>query len=497
MNITRVMVTAIFGLAVSFSAAQAQSVDFYVQPVTPGPVQGIPLSVVTLQAAKPAGPAAAAHVAPGGPKLPHSGQVGAGPPSPTAVNEARNAAGEPIVVSVQAAPTAPWKSLQQLLDSGQVKGGDRIFLMDGYHGPLVVRNMNFNSPVLIAASPGATAQADSILVANSRNIIFRDLKVWPTSTTSTSAIVRSYPDTSDLAFVNLDVRGGPDAGNYMSWSLAEWRDGLRTGMLIQGARQTITGTRVTAVQHGILATGDDDLLDGNIIDGFAGDGMRALGDRSIVRKNRVQNCIDIQDKQHRDGFQTYSIGSDGKVGTGTQYGLVVEGNKIFEWTSPVANPLRCRLQGISMFDGMYDNFRIENNVVVVSAYHGLTVAGALNSVIRQNTVVNPSGQPARNPWIRIAYHKNGTPPRNTEVVNNLASYIVVPDNASLGIRAANNVIAGAASTEFVDFANENLALSAASSAIDKGDPARMTASDILDVKRFRGRGPDVGAYESR
>ena len=43
-----------------------------------------------------------------------------------------------------------WGSFDALMASGQVNGGDRIFLMDGYHGPIVVKDMKFTSPVLIA-----------------------------------------------------------------------------------------------------------------------------------------------------------------------------------------------------------------------------------------------------------------------------------------------------------------------------------------------------------
>jgi parallel beta-helix repeat protein len=497
MKITPITLLAALGLSASVSACLAT--DFYVQPQQPGPVQGTPLQVVNLQASltDPAGPAVAA--------VPAAEQAGnkwislhGAAPTPASVPmvDARTLATQPMVTDLQAAPVAPWKTVAQVLNSGQVKAGDRILLLSGYHGNLVLRDEIYSAPIIIAAAPGATAHVDTILATNTRNVIFRDLKVWPRTTMTNSAIVRTYTDTSDLAFVNLDIRGAPDAGNYMNWTLSDWRIGLMTGMMLQGQRVTVTNTRTTGVQYGIVATGDDALLDNNIVDGFSGDGMRALGDNSVVTNNKIQNCIFLNDGLHRDGFQSYSIGPGGNIGTGTQYNLTLENNKIFEWASPVQNPMRCRLQGISLFDGTYDGFKIENNIVVVSAYHGITIAGAQNTIVANNTVVDPSGNPGKFPWIRLATTKNGIPSRNSQVVNNLADSVVTVSDATKGIYVANNVDASSASVDFVDFARNNLSLRSSSPAVDQGDPQRMAADDIMGTKRFKGKAPDAGAYES-
>ena len=41
-----------------------------------------------------------------------------------------------------------------------------------------------------------------------------------------------------------------------------------------------------------------------------------------------------------------------------------------------------------MFDGMYDGVKIRNNVIQASGYHGITITGALNSEVVNNTVLN-------------------------------------------------------------------------------------------------------------
>jgi Right handed beta helix region len=518
MRLIRTILVAGFGIVFCLSAADAR--DFFVQPLQAGPVKGTALAVITLQAST--GGTAAAPVASskrvktvdtgagntaGKWVRPFSTQTAAATPQ-TAAKTSDVVAAAPVVGPVTttaaaanattlATPTStPYKSMTALLSTGLVTGGDRIFLMDGYHGPISFRGMKFASPVTVAPMPGQVAHADSILVDQSSNIVFRDLLVWPyISVPNNGGIVRTYTSASDITFDRLDVRAETASPSYMTWTKAQWISKKRVAFLAEGARITITNTRVTGVQHGIMAMGKSALVEKNIVDGFSGDGMRALGDDSIVRNNKIQNCFQI-DGNHADGFQSYSRGANGTPGAGTLRNLVVENNKIFEWTGAQTSPIRCHLQGISMFDGIYDNARIENNLVIVSAYHGITIAGPTNSVIRQNTVVNPNGLGGKYPWIRISSHKNGTPPSNVQVVNNLATSIANAGNPATKLYVANNIIAGAAASEFAAFSSQNLALKSGSRAVDAGDKTKTNATDILGAARWKGKGPDVGAFES-
>jgi hypothetical protein len=520
MRLIRTILLTSVGLVSCLTPAVAT--DFYVQAIKAGPVAGTALAIITLQAST-AGTAPA----------PDSGNVTllalnpttagkwirpnststatptttiplTGTPTTTTTTAPTASATTPTTTAAAptttAAATAPagattWKSVGTLLSSGQVKGGDRIFLMDGYHGPITFRGMAFSSTVVVAPMPGKTAHVDTILIDSSKNIVFRGLKVWPLTSTNNGAIIRTYGNASDITFDQLDVRADADSANYMKWPLTTWTAKKRIGFMTQGPRNTVSNNRITGIQHGVLAMGASALVEKNIIDGFSGDGMRALGNDTIVRNNKVQNCFQI-DGNHADGFQAYSVGAGGKPGTGTLMNLVVENNKFFEWTQASTSPYRCQLQGIGMFDGMYDGTRIENNSIIASAYHGITVAGALNTIIRQNTVVNSNGNGGKNPWIRVSYHKNGTAPRNVQVVNNFATNIINTTNAAQGIYFGNNLIAGVAANEFSGFTKQDLALKAGSRAIDAGDKTKTNKADILGIARWKGAAPDAGAFES-
>ncbi len=401
-------------------------------------------------------------------------------------------------------PTSPtntsgttYQSFDILMKSGKVAGGDRIFLMDGYHGPLTIRDQNFSSPVVIAPVTGSVAHADSILISNSRNVYVQGLKVWARSTNAgNGALVRSYSDTSDIAFTDLDIRAVATSGNYAQWTLTDWTNNQRDGILADGNGITVARNRVTGIYHGVQSAGSNALVEENIVDGFSGDGMRALGDNSIVRRNKVQNCHQINGN-HADAFQSWSRGAGGKPGTGTVHNLTVEDNKFFEWTLPTSNPLRCKLQGIGMFDGMYDGVTIRNNVIAVSAGHGIALAGPLNSIVSNNTVINPNpATTSRYPWIRIAPHKDGRSPKNVVFANNMTMALYVYNNTTNNVLETNNIIVTNASNEFNSVTNRDFTLKSTSKGVDAGKPTYAPNKDIAGAPRPKGKAPDAGAYEN-
>jgi len=388
-----------------------------------------------------------------------------------------------------------FNGLDALFKSGKLTGGDRVFLMDGYHGPLNPTRLRFTSPVLFAPVPGQVAQVDSILVRDSANLVFNGLKVWATSATAgTATLIRSYTNTSDLVFANLDIRSVATAGSYMQWTLTDWTSNKRPGMMLDGIRISVVGNRLTGIGHGILGIADNMLIEKNIVDGFSGDGMRALGDFAVVRGNKIQNCIKI-DANHDDGFQSYATSTS--VGFGVVRDLTLEDNKIFEWASSTANPLRCVLQGIGMFDGMYDNLMIRNNVVSVTAPHGIAVAGTTNATIVNNTVMHANGIASKAPWIKITNHKNGTATRNVIVANNLTTALQVATDPVKQILVTNNLIVTNASAEFVSASGRDYTLKTTSKAVDAGAAAYAPKDDIVGALRPRGAAPDLGAYEVR
>ncbi len=515
MKVIRTLLLA--GVSVAALGTMAHATDFYVQPITPGPVTGAPLGAVNMQATTDADQDPAADDTAADPADPDAATdpvvsvqrtagkwlsaAGTGDlpttTTPPPVTPSSPPTIAPITQVQAATASTTYPNFDALMKAGVVKSGDRIFLMAGHHGQLMMRSENFASDVTVAAAPGQVARVTGITVYDSTHIVFRDLKVWDNvGNGSTVGLIRTFGATSDILFTNLDVRSVDISPNYMSWTLSDWLNNGRLAFDTDGQRISVVGNRLTGVRRGIFMQADFGLVENNVIDGFAGDAMRALGDNTMVRGNKVQNCFKV-DGTHVDGLQSFSRGPNGNIGAGTVYRITIENNKIYEWNTPATNPLRCALQGIGMFDGFYDGFIIRNNVISVSKYHGIAMAGALNTVITQNTVVNPSGQTGGAPWIAISYHRSGAPSHDVTVANNVVNSLHVTADAARKVVATNNTVVSNFMTEFVSPSGRDYRLLPTAKAANAGAMANATPLDILGVARPKGKGPDAGAFESQ
>ncbi len=519
----------IAGCSVALCGTNAWATDFYVKPVTPGPVAGTPLGAVNLQAStereteeKPRafskrlrttvnerGNTAGKWLRSGSEKAIGTASATGGTTATTTTSSGATTTTAPS--STTSTATAPvtlvqstssnagpaWNSVDELLKSGKVQAGDRILLMGGYYGALNIRNARFSAPVTIEPVPGQIAHAESMTVRASSNLIIQGLKLWAlTENHPVNQVVRSYADASNITFNNMDVRAYKDSANYMNWSQATWLANQRSGFFLQGPNVTIQNSRATGVYFGIQTTGANGAILNNIVDGFAGDGMRALGDNSLVQGNKLQNCFQIN-ANHADGFQSFTVDPvTRKAGQGVQTGLKIIGNKIVEWTSSSTNPLRCKLQGIGMFDGMFDDLVVQNNLIVSSHYHGITVAGTRRAKIVNNTVVNMTGGTSKYPWIKVTHHKNGTLSSDVTIANNIANQ-VAPLAATIANSLVTNNIVPVWSRDFTAPRTLDFSLTTGSPAADAGTATFAPKDDILLAPRPKGKGPDIGAYESR
>lgn len=497
MKLTRMFVLA--GLASVLGTTVLQAADYYILPQQAGPVAGAPLAAITLQATTTS--RLRDSVFQSGNKSAKWVSVRKAAEATVTTTESTTTTttgttSTTVAPTVQAPSTSnSFASFAALAASKKLVAGDHVLFMAGYHGMLSVSGQNFTAPVTLMAAPGAAAHVDAIRVTASSNITIKDLKVWTTgATTTVVSQVRADADTADITFQNLDVRAVDASVNYVSWDLATWTANKRNGIEMKGTRNSAIGNRVTGVNFGIAASGNGALIENNIIDGFSGDGMRALGDNSVIRGNRVQNCVKI-DGNHADGFQSWSRGPNG-AGSGTVYNLVIEGNKIFEWNNPTVSPLKCKLQGVGMFDGMYDGVKVSNNLVSSTQYHGIAIAGALNTLINNNTVTAPINTQQNYPWIKVSSHKNGTPSRNVRASNNTSNGMGVPPSTVNNVVVSNNVLVTNPPAEFVSPVGQNFALQPTAKSANAGAAAYATPVDILGVPRPRGSAPDTGAYES-
>jgi parallel beta-helix repeat protein len=251
---------------------------------------------------------------------------------------------------------------------------------------------------------------------------------------------------------------------------------------------TIRDNRLLNVNFGISVEASDSLISGNLVENFAGDGLRGLGNHCTFQYNTVKNCYKVN-ANHDDGFQSWSTGPNG-VGSGEVVGVVLRGNTIINYDDP-NQPYRGTLQGIGCFDGTFVDWVIENNVIITDHWHGITLGGARNCLVINNTVLDQNKTSPGPPWICIDKHKNGTASVNCVVRNNLATNF---KNAA-GVLQENNLRIQDPASLFVDPARFDLHLLPGAAAIDAGSSLDAPKLDRDRIGRPQGGGIDIGAYE--
>ncbi len=385
--------------------------------------------------------------------------------------------------------TCPWASIDAAMKSKKLVGGDRLLLMDGDHGTVVLTNA-FESPVTIQSLNNKNAHTNSIHFSDTaKNIRIRNLQVWrPESDTSNAFIIRSYGGSSHIILENLDIRSRENAIDYLSWPLERWPVvAALNGIGLSGSFNTVRNNRVMGVVVGISA-GPDSLVENNLVDGFCGDGMKGV-DRSVFRGNLIKNIVDADPAYHSDGFQSYA--ADGLIEK-----LTLENNIILQWTHAQDNPLKGSVQGIGMFDGFYDDLVIRNNLVVTAHANGISVYGTHRAKIVNNTVIQPEGLLTGYPWLKVTAHKDGRPSEDVVVANNLSMTFSFSVSDQYNVIGANNEKVTDVANTFIDFVNFNYHLAKTSPYVDAGVILHAPATDIDYSPRPQGGGVDLGAYEN-
>lgn len=386
---------------------------------------------------------------------------------------------------------APFRDLAQAVAAVSAAQGDYVALLAGHYGSVVWAGIAPTQTVVIRAEHPGQVHFDSLDLNNLHNLHFLDFAVWPrVDFVPNRPLVRTDSRTSQITIEGFDIRGREDAADYMTWSLDDWSIWQATGIQIQGTDVTAQNNQLTAVGGGISSSRAGAVVVGNTISGFSGDGLRGIGNDSLFQGNRVQDCV-VVDANHDDGFQSWSPRGQGAHSEVVNISIIE--NIIVEWTGARDHPLRCSLQGIGLFDGFYRNFEIVNNLIVVSAYHGIALYGGIDSRIVHNTVVHGDHFTTDRPWIAKRPHKNGTPSQNVTVENNVAMTITGFANA-----LANNVAVASATAIFQDPATGDFTPRADSPLVDSALPLTSGTAptrDVFGTSRPQGAGSDFGAIE--
>ena len=302
---------------------------------------------------------------------------------------------------------------QAIIDSGRIAPGDRIVLGGGRHGNIVISGLKFKKSVTILAGPGEQPILDSLEIRDGAGWRVEGLTVLSRRPESGDTALVTVKQGQNIVLERLTVASARDS---TGWSASEWQRNARSGISVSGRDIAVRKSRVLNVKYGITSTAEGARIEGNSVELFSGDGIRGLGDNSVYVGNTIETCVDAAEDQHFDGFQSWSTDEQGRSGRGVVRNVRVENNVILNGNHPLA----CLLQGIGLFDGIYEDWTIADNTVIVDHWHGITVMGARRVKVLRNIVLDArKGSPGA-PWITITAHKDGRVSRDSLIADNIS-----------------------------------------------------------------------------
>ena len=386
----------------------------------------------------------------------------------------------------------PWDTLEQVFrQRKEIAAGDTLWLLNGHHGSPNVRG-RLSDFAVITAFEDHQPSCTNITFNGASKWHVKGLTISPQKSDSYRKItlVQINSSASEIIVENCFAYSVLD---HSIWTQTDWSQNSCSGVSIDGNNNIIRDCFFCNVKHGILVESDaeNNLIDHNIVENFAADGMRGIGSYNTFQYNTVKNCYDVDDN-HDDGFQSYSYGPDG-VGKTIVRGIVLRGNTIINYTDPNQR-FRGALQGIGCFDGMYEDWLIENNVVITDHWHGISLYGAKNCKIINNTVIDPNDNNPGPPWIKITAHKDGRKSTDNIIRNNLTTSLA--NDADIGEVDHNfSIRFNSYESYFVNVDSFDVSLKEGARAIDRGSEDGAPSIDIIGTPRPQGDGFDLGAFE--
>jgi len=321
----------------------------------------------------------------------------------------------------------PWRTIEEVLSAGliricdqdgkpanpaaPVKPGDTVLLRSGWHGVIrIVRGFN-DRPIAIAADKGHAPQVGWVEIGEGRKWLIKGLTISP-------SLAPSPLERRPRHLVVLGERGGEDSADLVvedcfiystldtsGWTGKDWVEKPASGIWLgrHGKRHVARNNYVLNTRFAIDLCAPECVCEGNVVDRFSADGIRATRDGQVVQYNVIKNILvgaEDGDPNHDDGIQVFLF----NVGSGTVRGIEIRGNIIIARERDDL-PFPNGLQGIGCFDGPLVGFLVEKNVVCVNHWHGITLGDAQGCTVRDNTAFSRWGGKAL-PWVMLGQKKN-------------------------------------------------------------------------------------------
>lgn len=321
----------------------------------------------------------------------------------------------------------------------ELRRGDHIILK-GFHEKIYL-NSRYNSD-FAADGPwifieGENAKIGNIDLRGVKRIALKSLTVESDAKT----LVFFSSKASQISITDSLIQGGDDSS---SWDVSKWLS-APSGLKSDNANcVSILSNSFRNLRHGISVSTRAEissessvnaLIKKNSLRNLSGDFIRPLGSNvSVIGNYAVDGYVSAEDGDlnHDDFIQGFAYP------LGIEFSNVKVAWNFFQATTNLNRKFISDYQGISVFDGTYSNFAIRRNIVLGSAYHGITIMGGKNGIIENNTVM--SINPDKKFRIYVARMKSKSDYAHSEniiVRNNIANILPV-DKLNSGVSYENN-----------------------------------------------------------
>lgn len=241
-------------------------------------------------------------------------------------------------------------------------------------------------------------------------------------------------------------------GDESTWNSTDWDTSIYSGISVGGEGTKyikVENCKLKKVGFGITVSGNYILIANNYINHFLFDAFRGISSYLIFEDNIVSNNYNWKGNgNHNDGWQSWVVD-----GNDSNQFIILQRNFILlstDLTRPTQTEGSLQVgafyfQGIGCFDGPYNFWRVENNMILINHFHAITFGGKDDVSKRQNGIEiignyvlplhwNATKRDDGTPWIRMQE------PYNSKVQFNMAMHFSVTQNEPTTIFSNNTVI---------------------------------------------------------
>lgn len=394
--------------------------------------------------------------------------------------------------------TTPFTNTNSLVpknENAPIKAGDTIVLKSGLHGNVLLQNYVNLSVITIKAAAGETPILEKLKVQAGENWKFEGLSISsePYGNYINDKLVFLETHNHQGPVSNVEIKNCDIYSAENPWTtMTDWNSKVSDGIYLGNCDNiSILDNTIRNVHVGASLRGNNVDFINNEISNFCIDGLRVLGSNQLIEGNTIKNAYKTVAGNHEDAIQSFTTG-----------GIVANTNTIRKNilinNEDPNQPFIAEMQGLGCFDGPFNDWIVENNLVFVNNWNGITLGGANNAKIVNNTVLDPTPLTGNITASRITIRNDnaGNPSTNCIVKNNVMNQFlvlhgnVVISSNNLEIPATSDYIAN-----FVDYNNMDFHLLSTSVLVDAADDSVAPNTDIEGVSRPQGTSSDIGCYE--